>query len=106
MNMQWSIYKNSSLPYEQWEECHSACFIDHDMETSSPFNRVKFLHDGVYPIYYGKNSVHVVVKDGKFEDVGTMKAKIGDLVEMAGYWGSFIEGFEKRDGSIHVRIGS
>ncbi len=105
-NMQWSIYKNSSLPYEQWEECYTAWFVDRDMDTLSSIAKVKFLHDGFYPVYFGKNSTTAEVRDGKFVNVESLKSNIAKLVKMDGYWGTFIEGFEKIDGSIHVVIGS
>lgn len=104
--MIWSIFKNSSLPYERWEECHVAWFVDEDLENASPMNCVKFLHDGFYPIYYGDNWIQAQVKDGKFVDIEALKADIGKIVEMAGYWGQYIERFYKKDGKINVIIGS
>lgn len=106
MQMVWSIYKNSSLPYEEWQECHAAWFVDYDMDSTTGFNRVKFLHDGVYPVYFGKYSTFATVKDGQFQDVEKLKSDIAKLVRQDGYWGTFIERFEKRNGNICVAIGS
>ena len=104
--MVWSIYKNSSLPFEEWEECHTAWFMDRDLENTSVENRIKFMHDGFYPVYYGKNWTVAEVKNGQFQNVENLKVKIGVLVEMDGYWGQYIERFEKRNGQIEVCIGS
>jgi len=103
--MQWSIYKNSSLPHEEWQECHVAWFIDKDIE-ASPYNRVKFLHDGFYPIYYGNEWTQGEVKDGKWVDVERLKDNIETIVRKEGYWGNYIEQFIKIDGKINVSIGS
>lgn len=104
--MQWSIYKNSSLDYSEWQECHVAWFVDEDLENASPINCVKFFHDGFYPIYFGKYWTQVEVKDGKFVDIENLKANIGKIVAQDGYWGTYIERFYKKDGKINVVIGS
>lgn len=107
--MVWSIYKDTSSSYvEDWQENYAAWYYDYDKETSFEPNRVKFLHDGSYLIFFehdkGELSTVVDVIDGKFTD--STHDAIMDMVKKAGYWGDFIEGFVKRGGKFRVIMGS
>jgi len=61
-------------------------------------NNIHFLHNGVL------TTASVVVADGEF--TSSAEELIGAAVESAGYWGYFIEGFERTDNGIEVIIGS
>lgn len=101
--MTWSIYKNSSLPHNEWQPCYTAWFMDQDVKTSHAMNKVKFLHDGWYPVYFGKDYVTCQVQDGQW--ARDTERKILDMVSNY-YHGDYIEGFEKIDGRLEVIIGS
>ena len=66
------------------------------------------LEDGIHNIYFCHNlvmttaSVHVA--GGEFSD--SAEKIIGTAVESAGYWGNYIEGFERTHRGIEVVIGS
>lgn len=107
--MVWSIYKDTSSSHvDDWQENYVAWYIDEDMDTISYRNRIKFLHDGTYLVYFkhdkGEFSTAVDVIDGKF--TSDTYDSIMQMVEAAGYWGDFIEGFVKRDHKIRVIMGS
>jgi hypothetical protein len=101
--MTWSIYKNTERDVKDWEPCYAAFYIDHDMETNHYPNRIKFLHDGYVDVYFDGDFVTCKVTDGRW-DSQTERQIIG-LVSKT-YWGDFVEGFYKRDGKIHVVMGS
>lgn len=101
--MTWSIYKNSSLSYDQWESNYVAWFIDHDMDTNHFPNKVKFLHDGWYDVYFGKDYATCKVTGGQWDP--DTEQRILKVVSRT-YHGDFIEGFERRNGRIEVIIGS
>jgi len=103
--MTWSIYKDSSLPIEQWEESHCAWFIDKDMLTNHYPNRIKFFSDGQHTINFDGHSCTIEVKDSLFVQPSTQK-EILKMVWKAGYWGDYIEGFYRVSGKYYVIIGS
>lgn len=101
----WSIYKDSSRAFEQWEENHVAWYVDEDSKSSNTFSKVKFMHDGPIQVHFILPSIStsIEVKDGKFEvDV---ENKILDMTKKH-YHGQFIEGFYKKDGLMYVIMGS
>lgn len=102
--MCWSMFKDLDGEYDQWEENDVAFYFNMDIN-ASPHNRVKFFRDGIHEVFYGRFSTFIEVKNGKF-DIEAVKPLIADIVEKAGYWGEYIEGFCKRDGKFHVEIGS
>ena len=102
--MVWSIYKDTSKSFENWEECDSAFFFDRDI-IASPENRLKFFEDGMHEVFFEKQSALIEVINGKF-DIAKAKRSIGEIVELAGYWGSYIEGFSRKNGKFQVDIGS
>ena len=102
--MNWSIFKDSSIDYDKWEENDAAFYFDYDIQ-ASPENRLKFLADGIHEVFYEKYSTFLEVKDGKF-NIENAKPAIQNIVEQAEYWGTFIEGFRKKEGKIYVCIGS
>lgn len=102
--MTWSIYKDTTgRSVRDWEECHTAWFVDQDIITNHYPNRIKFLHDGYHEVYFDSNMITCRVVDGRWAPETHR-----DILEMVGktYWGEFIEGFERRDGKLHVLIGS
>lgn len=101
--MAWSIYKNSSYSFNEWERCYTAWFVDYDMDTKHFPNKVKFLHDGWYDVYFDNDYVTCKVTNGEWDR--DVHDKIITMVHRT-YHGDFIEGFEKRDGRINVLIGS
>lgn len=101
--MVWSIYKDSSKDYNDWERNYAAFYVDYDMDTNHFPNRIKFLHDGFVEVHFDHNSVTLEVINGQWA-FGTER-KILDMTEKS-YWGVYIEGFEKRDGKIRVIMGS
>ena len=102
--MTWSMYKDSSLPCEQWEENRCALFIDKDSDTPYFPNKIKMLSDGMHSVFFNGQQCSVEVKNGMFTD--DAENSIFNAVEADGYWGTFIEGFFRKNGKIHVTIGS
>ena len=102
--MVWSIYKDTSKAYEDWEEADAAFFIDRDI-VASDYNRLKFFEDGIHTVWFEKQSCIVEVVNGKF-NIAKAKEAIGEAVDLAGYWGCYIEGFSRRNGKYVVEIGS
>lgn len=101
--MTWSIYKDTSYHYNEWQECHTAWFFDHDVTTNNPMNNIRFLHDGLHDVYFDKNYVTCGVTNGLWDP--DTEQKILYLVSST-YHGEYIEGFERHDGKIRVLIGS
>jgi len=104
MQMVWSIYKDTSGDYDDWQEMDAAIFFDMDCK-GSPHNQVRMMHDGIHEVWYDGFSTTVEVKDGKF-NIPQAKVSIGEIVEKAGYWGNFIERFYRRNGKFEVSMGS
>lgn len=107
--MVWSIFKDTSSDNaDEWQPNYAAWYYDHDIDTSFPPNRIKFLHDGLHEVNY-KYGVEtftniIQVANGMFE-VDT-EDRILMMVDKAGYWGKYIEMFYKKNGKIFVAIGS
>lgn len=101
--MTWSIFKDSSRPYKDWECCYTAWYVDHDVETSHFPNKIKFFHDGYVDVYFDGNHTTVKVEGGEW--ARDTEHKLLQLVAKT-YHGQFIEGFEKRNGRIAVIMGS
>lgn len=99
--MVWSIFKDSSLPYEKWEECHVAWYKDVDAKNSC--DHIRFLHDGYHEVYFDENMITCRVVDGRWAP--ETHRDILDMVEKT-YWGLYVEGFERRNGKMHVLMGS
>lgn len=102
--MVWSIYKDSSINVDAWEPCYTAWFTDYDMDTNHAPLRVKFLHAGEHDVWYDGNKTTIAVdKNGLWE---SNAEKLILKMTHKTYHGDFVEGFYKRDGKIHVSIGS
>ena len=101
--MAWSIYKDTSGDVNDWQECHVAWFVDYDVDTNHEPNRIKFLHDGYVDVYYGTDYVTCKVEGGQW--ASDTERKILDMVSKT-YWGIYVEGFCKRQGTIEVIMGS
>ena len=102
--MNWAIFKDSSIDFHQWEENDAAFYFDYDIPALAEY-RLKFLSDGMHEVFFEDKSTFLEVKDGKF-NIENAKPAIQNFVEQAGYWGTFIEGFRKKEGKIYVSIGS
>jgi len=102
--MEWSIFKDTSGEYEQWELADAAFYWDYDSD-ASPTNRLKFFKDGVHEVFFDTSSCKIEVINGKF-DINKVIPLIKYIVEEDEYWGTFIEGFHKKDGKFFVCIGS
>lgn len=103
--MVWSIYKDTSKSFENWEECDSAFFFDRDIIIAHPENRLKFFEDGTHEVFFEGKKFSVDVINGKF-DIQKVKEVVGKAVTEVGYWGCYIEGFSRRGGKFVVDIGS
>ena len=102
--MTWSIYKDtSSNSVDDWQSCYTAWFVDYDVDTNHFPNKIKFLHDGEVDVYYGTDFVTCRVESGQWAPL--TERKILDMVSKT-YWGTFIEGFSKKNGRIEVSMGS
>jgi hypothetical protein len=101
--MAWSIYKDSSRSYKDWECCYTAWYVDHDVDTNHFPNKIKFMHDGYVDVYFDGNHVTCKVEGGEWGR--ETERQIVGMVSRT-YHGEFIEGFEKRDGKINVIMGS
>jgi len=85
---------------------------DTTMELDKDFTAVttdgEQLEDGIHNIKFVYNNqmttATVLVTDGKFNESTT--DYIGTAVNAAGYWGPYIEGFERTENGIEVLIGS
>ena len=96
--MQWSIFKNTDGPVEEWVENRGA-----NLTTG------EFLADGLHYVefkYFENTAAAMItVANGYFAD--DTEELIEGIVREAGYWGDFIEGFKMNDdGNIEVTIGS
>tara|TARA_R110000824_G_scaffold42966_8_gene125854 strand:- start:6 stop:278 length:273 start_codon:yes stop_codon:yes gene_type:complete len=90
MEMVWDVFDDPSN--------RTACTIDGEQ-----------LSDGIHEILYEKyrglyTKASVQVTDGKF--VESTEYLIGQAVQEAGYFGQFIEGFERTENGLEVIIGS
>lgn len=101
--MTWSIFKDSTRPYKEWECCYTAWFVDEDIETNHYPNKIKFLHDGYVDVYFNGDVVTCKVEGGEW--VRETERQILDLVSRT-YHGTFIEGFYRTAGKINVIMGS
>ena len=101
--MTWSIYKDTSHPSDDMIECYTAWFIDQDMDTNHFPNKIKFMHDGEVDVYYYNEVVTCTVENGQW--AADTEQKILRMVSDS-YWGTFIEGFYKKNGKIYVSMGS
>lgn len=101
--MAWSIYKDTAGDVANWQECHTAWFVDHDVDTNYFPNKIKFLHDGEVDVYYGTDYVTCKVEGGQW--ASDTERKILDMVSKT-YWGVYVEGFARRQGTIEVIMGS
>jgi hypothetical protein len=101
--MAWSIYKDSSRSYKDWERCYTAWYVDHDVDTNHFPNKIKFLHDGYVDVYFDEDCITCKVTGGEWDR--DTHDKIFQMVART-YHGVFIEGFEKRAGRINVIMGS
>ena len=103
--MTWSIYKDITKADNEMVPCYSAYFIDQDMDTNHFPNRVKFMHDGEVDVYYDSDGdvVTCTVENGQW--AADTEQKILRMVSES-YWGTFIEGFYKKNGKIYVTMGS
>jgi hypothetical protein len=89
MVMIWSVFDDPSD--------RTACTIDGEKLTDG-WHDVLYEHFGVY------TKASVQVTDGKF-GVAT-EYFIGQAVQEAGYFGQFIEGFERTENGLEVIVGS
>jgi hypothetical protein len=104
--MTWSIFKDiTNIVQDEMVPCYTAWFIDQDMETNHSPNRVKFLHDGEVDVYYDSDGLRVTctVENGQW--AADTERKILKMVSET-YWGTFIEGFYRKNGKIYVTMGS
>lgn len=103
--MTWSIYKDSSRDFSEWECCYVAWYTDYTVDTNHAPNRVKFLHDGYVDVYFDGNYVTCKVEGGHW--ARDTEQKILAMVSET-YWGTFVEGFykNKESGRIEVIMGS
>ena len=101
--MTWSIFKDSTRPYKEWEPCYTAWFIDEDMDTNYFPNKIKFLHDGYVDVYFEGNYVTCKVVGGEW--ARETERQILGMVSLT-YHGTFIERFYRAGGKIHVVMGS
>jgi hypothetical protein len=101
--MTWSIFKDSSKNYNDWECCYTAWFVDYDSKTDHFPNKIRFFHDGYVDVHFDGNYVTCKVSGGEWER--ETESKILRMVAET-YHGEYIEGFERRKGKIHVVIGS
>lgn len=101
--MVWSIYKDSSKDYNDWERNYAAFYVDDDMVTNHFPNRIKFLHDGIHTVHFDHNFVELEVINGQW--AAGSESKILNMTEKT-YWGPYVEGFEKREGKLYVIMGS
>lgn len=102
--MTWSIYKDSTRPYKDWERCYTAWFVDEDIETNHYPNKIKFLHDGYVDIHFGDYGVVTCKVTAGCWDHGT-EQKIVEMTRRT-YHGECIEGFYRTAGKIYVTMGS
>ena len=89
MVMIWSVFDDPSD--------RTACTIDGEQLSDG-------WHDVLYEHFGGLYKASVQVTDGKF-GVAT-EYFIGQAVQEAGYFGQFIEGFERTENGLEVIIGS
>jgi hypothetical protein len=101
--MTWSIFKDSSRDVKDWECCYAAWYVDYDVDTNHFPNKIKFLHDGYVDVYFGTDYVTCKVEGGEW--ARDTEQKILGMVSKS-YWGEFVEGFAKRQGTIEVIMGS
>jgi len=100
--MTWSIFKDSSVPFEQWQPCRVAWYIDQD-STGHHATRVRFLHDGPVRVYFWRDWVECSVVNGEW--AGDTEERILSMTRRR-YHGEFIEAFVKENGNIQVIMGS
>lgn len=101
--MAWSIFKDSSRDYKDWEINTAAWFVDNDVDTNYFPNKIKFLHDGYVDVHFNNDSVTCKVVGGHW-DTDT-EAKLLAMVAKS-YWGTYVEGFYRENGNINVIMGS
>ena len=101
--MTWSIYKDSSRDFKDWEECHTAWYVDEDIDTNHYPNRIKFLHDGFVDVHFDSNVITCRVVDGRWAPETHR-----DILEMTSktYHGEFVEGFRLSKNQMYVIMGS
>lgn len=108
--MTWSIFKStkSSNPND-WVPNYIAWCWDTDIDTNFEPNRVHFMSDGPREVFFKWNgqeaSTYIRIKNGMF-DIDTIDQDIMRIVRKTGYWGSYVEGFFKKDDKLYVGIGS
>jgi hypothetical protein len=98
--MTWSIYKDNTVPFVP---CYTAWYVDYDIDTNHFPNKIKFMHDGEVDVYFERVVVTCTVENGQW--AADTERKILRTVSKT-YWGTFIEGFYKKNGKIYVTMGS
>lgn len=108
----WSIFKDSSSKDpNKWIPNYIAWYYnynDKDEDVIRP-DRVEFLLDGPVEITFewnGKSSSVVTeIINGHFDN-SVICNQLEKIIKHTGYWGTFIEGFYKKNDKLRVMVGS